>query len=66
MEEPKENELTPKKIFDFIKQKDNGNGADFNEIVENYKESNAEKLIQFLLKEGEVFEISPGKLKVLE
>jgi len=35
-------------------------------VISNSGSVDAERIISLLLKEGEVFEISPGKLKVLE
>lgn len=52
------------KIIQKIKEFDKGNGADFEEVIKNIDEG--EKIIDDLLKKGEIFETSPGKLKVLE
>lgn len=53
-------------IYEIIKEKDDGSGVDIEEIIEASGNENAEKIITNLLMEGEVFEISPGKIKVLE
>jgi DNA replicative helicase MCM subunit Mcm2 (Cdc46/Mcm family) len=47
---------------------DKGEGADIIEVVEETKldEEEANSLIQELLKEGEIFEIKSGKLKIIE
>jgi len=55
---------TYQKIIEKIKELDKGDGADFDEIIKDIKEG--EKLIDSLLKRGEIFETKPGKLKVLE
>jgi uncharacterized protein YidB (DUF937 family) len=52
-------------VVNKIKELDQGNGADFDEVIkQTSKES--EKIILSLMKNGDVFEVSPGKLKVLE
>ncbi len=59
-------DLSPKnKIIRIIKELDDGNGV----LIENVLSKNidgAEKIIDALLKEGGIFEVKPGKLKVLE
>lgn len=52
------------KIIENIKELDKGEGADFDEVVKDIEEG--DKLVDGLLKKGEVFETKPGKLKVLE
>lgn len=54
------------KIINTIKQQDQGNGAIFEEVIKQAQVQKAEQIITNLLKEGELFEIAPGKLKVLE
>jgi RPA family protein len=51
------------KVIRIIKEKDQGEGIDFEDIL---KQVNNEKIIKELLKKGELFEIRPGRLKVLE
>jgi len=53
------------KVYKSIKEKDSGQGVSVDKLVEIHG-INAEKAVQNLLSEGEVFEIQPGKLKVLE
>ena len=53
------------KIFSAIKEYDKGDGAPYEEIVHAFGEQ-GEKVISSLLKEGEIFEVSPGRLKCLE
>ena len=59
-------DLSPKnKIILAIKELDNGDGV----LIESVLSKNvdgAEKIIDTLLKEGDIFEVKPGKLKVLE
>ena len=52
------------KIIDKIKEIDNGDGVDIGDVVSGI--TDGENLVNLLLKEGEIFEIRPGRLKVLE
>jgi RPA family protein len=56
-------ESTSDKIIRIVKENDKGDGVDFEEVL---KEINDEKSVNELLKKGELFEIRPGRLKVLE
>ena len=49
-----------------IRNLDNGSGVDYEEILKRLKEGEGEKLIQNLMLQGDVFEVKPGKLKILE
>jgi RPA family protein len=51
------------KILGRIRDLDSGDGASYTDIVKNIHD---EKAISGLLLQGEVFEIKPGKLKVLD
>lgn len=78
-EEPlKDDHIEPKKqesqsfreqyetIYSLIKQMDDGRGADIEEVLQSANLQNGEEIIKQLILEGEVFEMSPGMLKVLE
>ena len=52
-------------VKEAIKSLDSGSGADYEEISKKIG-PDAEKIISNLLKNGDVFEVSPGKLKLLE
>lgn len=52
--------------YQLIKKYDSGDGAVYEQVVKDLNSDNAEELIEKLLKEGEIFEIKPGRLKVLE
>ena len=54
------------KIINEIRKLDRGNGANIQEILVNTNLINKEILITELLEKGDVFEISPGKIKILE
>lgn len=53
-------------VMNAIRSLDTGIGADTDAVIEQVGARNAEKAIQFLLQNGDIFEVSPGKLKVLE
>ncbi len=53
-----------KKIRKKIKDLDDGSGAEVEEVVKDV--SSGEAILNKLMEEGEVFEIKPGKVKVLE
>ena len=55
-----------KKIFNLIKETDVGEGADTQEVITKSNIDEAEEIIKKLLKQGEIFEIKHGRLKVLE
>lgn len=55
-----------KKVFETIKELDSGEGVDFDDIITNADVENCEKIIEELLKTGHIFEIRPGKIKILE
>ncbi len=54
------------KIIDFIRNYDSKVGCPFDEIVNKFKEDDAEDLINSLIAMGEIYEIKAGYLKVLE
>lgn len=53
-------------IIEKIKELDKGDGADIELLIQNLHVDNPDKHINTLLNEGEIFEIRPGKLKVLD
>ena len=53
-------------IYDLIKKLDAGNGVQIEEVIEKSNSADAEKLINILLENGNIFEVKPGKVKVLE
>jgi adenosine/AMP kinase len=53
-------------IIEKIKELDKGDGADIELLIQNLKIETPDKHITTLLNEGEIFEIRPGKLKVLD
>jgi len=52
-------------IYTLIKKLDGGTGAAYEEILKESKNEKAEEILSTLLQEGEIFEVSPGKIKVL-
>ncbi|MFH1133912.1 MAG: hypothetical protein V1735_05450 [Nanoarchaeota archaeon] len=53
-------------VLKAVRELDAGQGADTDEVIAASKIGNAEAIITSLLKEGEIFELRPGKLKILE
>jgi hypothetical protein len=53
-------------VLGAIRSLDSGPGADTEAVIEHIGARDAEKTIQFLLRNGDIFEVRPGKLKVLE
>ncbi|RME53171.1 hypothetical protein D6783_02700 [Candidatus Woesearchaeota archaeon] len=53
-------------LVDLIRSLDAGAGADFDEVVAKSKMKHAEKALIAMLERGELFEIKPGRVKVLE
>ena len=53
-------------IYSLIKELDNGDGVSFEDILGKFKGAEAEAIINTLLENGNIFEIRPGRLKVLE
>lgn len=54
------------KILQLVREYDFGGGADIDKIILKADVKEAENIIKNLLEEGEIFEIKPGKFKVLE
>lgn len=55
-----------KTIIECIRKLDKGDGASTDEVIKESKLKEAEDYIETLLNEGEIFELRPGKLKILE
>lgn len=54
------------KIMNIIRENDTGNGTPIDVVIEKIDDIQAEKIINNLLSEGEIFEIKPGCVKILE
>lgn len=54
------------KIVEFIRDLDAGEGADAEEVGKRAGFPNSGELIRKLIEEGEIFEVRPGRLKILE
>ncbi|MFW5865546.1 MAG: hypothetical protein ACOCU6_00450, partial [Nanoarchaeota archaeon] len=61
----KRKELTGDDVINFLKENDSGQGCDIDMITEHFGQ-NIEGTIHTLITMGEVYEIRPGKIKVLE
>lgn len=67
VEEELVEEANPKqKIFEFIRKLDKGNGAEVELILKELGSNDGERIIDSLLKTGDIFEVGPGRIKVLE
>ena len=53
-------------IYKAVKELDSGQGADIDDIIKKTGIKEADKIIKKFLREGEMFEISPGRVKILE
>ncbi len=53
-------------IINTIRKLDNGDGAPMDDIISQSTVPDAEKLIKNMIAEGEIFEIMPGIIKILE
>jgi hypothetical protein len=58
--------ITSDKIIDLIRQLDDGGGAAVEKVLAKADRADAETMLTNLLAEGEIFEIRPGRVKVLE
>jgi len=54
------------KIIKIIKELDDGSGVDYEEITKRMQNVDSEKIIKNLLLQGDIFEVKPGRLKILE
>jgi hypothetical protein len=62
--EPEKNPF--ERLVEAIRELDTGNGASVDDVLARAGVQDGGKLLQTLLEEGEVFEIRPGRMKVLE
>ena len=62
IEESKETSVSDK-IIEFVRDQDRGEGVETEEVVKKFQDEDA---IKTLLSEGELFEVKPGRIKVLE
>lgn len=53
-------------LLELIKKYDQGDGVDYDIIIKESNLANAEQLLQTLLTNGEIFQLRPGKIKLLE
>jgi RPA family protein len=53
-------------VYNTVKNLDKGNGADIDEVIKKSEIKEAEEIIKRFMMEGEMFEIKPGKIKILE
>ena len=58
-------EIPQQKIVSLIKNLDQGEGVILEELLEKSPLSNTEKIVQEMMQRGEIFQLSPGKVKLL-
>jgi len=56
----------PQIVYETVKKLDSGQGVNIDKIIKKTGIKEAEEIIKKFLMEGEMFEISPGKIKILE
>ena len=65
-EQTKEITNNPKIVYKTVKELDSGQGVDIDDIIKKTGIKDAEEIIKKFLREGEMFEIRPGRIKILE
>ncbi len=60
-----ESQLPSDKIIEYIKEHDSGGGVDMEVIVSEHTFGDTDEILMKMLEKGEIFQISPGKVKVL-
>lgn len=53
-------------IFRYIEENDKGDGVDIEEVISFTKNEDSEKIINSFLESGTIFEIKPGRVKILK
>jgi RPA family protein len=57
---------THDKVIESIRKLDTGDGADIDKVIADVKDKDTEEVISELMKKGSIFELKPGKIKVLD
>lgn len=65
-EESVEEENKFEKVIKLVRSMDAGTGVFIEDLMERLNNPESEKTIKVLLEQGDIFEIQPGKIKVLE
>jgi len=52
-------------VLEFLQKNDKGDGVDIEKVVSSLSIKDSERIVDDLLKQGEIFEIRPGRVKVL-
>jgi hypothetical protein len=66
VEVPDEKMTSPDSLIAAIRSLDPGDGADTEAVLAACRIQDADRILDNLMKEGEIFELTPGKIKVLE
>lgn len=65
-EQPSSPEHPKSRLIELIKVLDTGSGADYEDVLTQANMGNAEHVLDGMLKRGDVFEIKPGRLKIMD
>ena len=65
-EQPKKAKNNPQIVYEAVKELDSDQGVDIDKIIKKTGIKETEEIIKKFLREGEMFEIRPGKIKILE
>ena len=57
--------LPEHEVLKIVDKLDTGDGADVDEVIRAMNKEGAESLIDAMLKEGDIFQIKPGRIKIL-
>ena len=56
----------PQIVYETVRNLDSGQGVDIDEVIKKTGIKEADEIIKKFLREGEMFEIKPGRIKILE
>lgn len=56
----------PKIVYETVKELDSGQGVNIDDVIKKTGINETEEIIKKFMKEGEMFEIRPGRIKILE
>jgi len=65
-EQPKKATNNSQIVYEAVKELDSGQGVDIDKVIKKTGIKETEEIIKKFLREGEMFEIRPGKIKILE
>ncbi len=60
-----ETDIPKEKLLELIKQLDSGSGALQEEVIEKSRVKSSERILDQMIQSGDIFQITPGRIKVL-